>query len=198
MALQLQNCPLCGEQVSPLGSYVREAGKLFHISCYLKPRIETAIAARDAERLEAEQDKRRAEQDREAAKREELQASLLKLKAKGKALWTRADRQKLVEAKLICVHCGERPPTIGNHCSPCYTASQYGEAQAAAASAKSAQGISDVEKILAGPGPKAPPPAPLCSTPECNRTPVKGETKCDVCKASEKPRDRFAVIEIDT
>lgn len=188
-------CPMCSEQVSPLGDFVRERGRSVHIHCFLRPKIDEAINAHDVAIIQEAADRKRAEQDREAAKREELQASLQKLKAKGKALWTRDDRQKLVEAKLICVHCGDRPPTIGKHCSPCYTASQYGETQTAAASAKSAQGIEAAAQVLAGA--KGPPPSRVCSTAQCDRVPLEGQAKCEGCKAAEKPRDRFGVIEMD-
>lgn len=192
-------CCYCGERVSDLGQYAKLGGaKYAHIACQTE-QIEAAFTRRrNQEAQEADEAAREAQRAREDAKAKMAQdaesavrAELLGLRTKGKALWTPDERKQLVAAKMICVHCGCNLRPSGSdldgvapagpsrmHCSPCYMAREYGEAQAAQGAAKSAEGIANVSQTLAGSAP-AKPPEP--SKPQSDQ-PVK---------------DRFQLIEVE-
>jgi hypothetical protein len=162
-----------------LGGFVREGGRLYHLGCYLKPKLEAEYQRGRASIIEEENDKKRVALDREQERQEQERAALMKLHAKGKALWTREDRAKLVEARIICVHCGDRPPRPGGkHCSPCYMASQYGETEMAQTAAKSAESVAKAAEVLKG-------------------VAVKEERPVEKKPEEKKVVDRFALLDLD-
>lgn len=191
-------CVYCDELVTELGAHVKiSSSKYAHKGCY------DEVAARDIianyineQREQAALKARKAEDDKREAEAAKL-ADLLKIRSRGKDLWTADDRKKLAEASLICVHCGKLIKTRAmpaslpgeaasgenqKHCRDCYYTSQYGEQQAAAAATKSQQGLDKVSSVLSGAGGGTAP-----ANPPADPAP----------KPAPEPKDRFGVIEID-
>lgn len=180
-------CNICATTISSLGGFVKLSQNRYrHVLCHDTLVSEYAVVQHEANLKQSEADVQRAYADREAAAKEAAVKDLLALRTKGKDLWTREDRRRLVEAHMICVHCGldlAGPGHSGTqpsgserkHCGPCYMARDFGEKTAAQGAAKSADGIAGVAATLA----KAPPPAA-------------------VNKPEEKPvADRFNLIEME-
>lgn len=188
-------CNLCSAPVSALGAFVKLSQNRYrHVNCHDTLVSDYAVVEHEQKKGQEEADKLRVQKDREEEMKDAKIRDLIFVRSRGKERWTREDRAQLVEAHMICVHCGcdlsgavkafegwsGRPPAgiERKHCGPCYMARDFGEKTAAQGAAKSADGIASVAAALAK--------VPAASPPGAVNKPEE--------KSSQ---DRFNLIEME-